>query len=252
MHLYSQCIQRDAESRRESFATDDLFGLFMSIVFRNNLTIFLAQTPETPFQALMIICDRKVSVFRRRLNKRAFIERPHSIPPLLRLDLDQFGDTIDIAGEVIEVLTLVDSPRNSIDGFIGIDVRHVRSAPLEILQQLEADVLILLPRLVSICVECGEKAVERGLSENPFAFGWDFGETHVLNTFKTATFISSPALHTPSLCKCWIIQNITEKVGGTGTSSPTYLAPSLLGRLVVEVRRVTSMWGRTVIQRVLI
>jgi hypothetical protein len=101
--------------------------------------------------------------------------------------MDQLGDTIDIASEVIDVLALVDSPHDPIYRFVGIDIRHIRSAPLKVFQQLKANVLILLSRLVSISIECGEKAVERGLSENPFAFGSDFGKTHVLNTLKTAT-----------------------------------------------------------------
>ena len=84
--------------------------------------------------------------------------------------MDQLGDAIDISGKVVNVLAFVDSPRHPINCFVGIDIRHLRSAPLEVFQQLKADVLILLSRPFSITVECGEKAVERGLSENPLVF----------------------------------------------------------------------------------
>src|SRR5215213_6278734 len=104
--------------------------------------------------------------------------------PLQRLCMDQLGDTIDIAIDVVYILTLANSSCHAIYGFVGIDIRHIRSAPLKVFQQLKTDVLILLSRLLSISVERGEKAVERGLSENPFTFAWGFGETHVLNTPK--------------------------------------------------------------------
>src|SRR5215213_10921780 len=98
--------------------------------------------------------------------------------------MNQPGDSKDIASKVIDDLALVYSSRDSIYRFVGIDIRHIRSAPLKVFQQLKTDVLILLSRLLSISVERGEKAVERGLSENPFTFAWGFGETHVLNTPK--------------------------------------------------------------------
>lgn len=98
--------------------------------------------------------------------------------------MNQLGNTKDIASNVIDLLALKDPPRNPIYRFIGIDIRHIRARPLKVLQQLMADVFILLSRLVSISVECGEKDVERGLSENPLAFSLDFGETHVLTLSK--------------------------------------------------------------------
>ena len=79
-------------------------------------------------------------------------------------------------------MALVDFSRDPIYRFVSVDIRYLRSAPLKVFQQLKTDVFILLSRLVSISVECSEKAVERGLSENPFALWLDFGETHVLNT----------------------------------------------------------------------
>src|SRR5262249_54825811 len=113
--------------------------------------------------------------------------------------IDQLGDTIDIAREVVDVLALIDFPRDAIYRFVRVNVRRIRSAPLKIFQEFEAYVLILLSRLVSIEVERGEKAVERGLSENPFAFGWDFGKTHVLTTLKRSQVINFLSLRTPFL-----------------------------------------------------
>src|SRR4051794_22004918 len=114
----------------------------------------------------------------------------------------QLGDTIDIASQVVDVLTLVDSPCHPIYRFVGVDIGYFRSAPLKVFQKFKADILILLSRLVSISVECGEKPVKRGLSENPFAFGCDLRETHVLNTLKTATFwVNFLSLRTPYLIK---------------------------------------------------
>ena len=94
--------------------------------------------------------------------------------------MDQFRDTIDVASEIKDVLPFVDSPRDAIYCFVSIDIGQSRAAPLKVLQQLKADVLILLAGLIPIAVEHGKKAVKRGLSENPFAFGQDFTETHVL------------------------------------------------------------------------
>lgn len=181
MHLYSQRIHRDAELCRKSFAAIDFLGFFIPIVLGDNLTIFVAETSETALQAVLVVCHLNLNAYRRQLNERFFLERPPPIPLLQRLCMDQLGDTIDIASKVVDVLALVDSPRDPIYRFVGIDIRHIRSAPLKVFQQPKADVLILLSRLLSISVECGEKAIQRGLSENPFAFGWDFGETHVPN-----------------------------------------------------------------------
>lgn len=171
MHLYSQCIQRDAEPCRKSFAAVDFFGLFIAIVLGDSLTIFVGETSETSLQAVVVVGPLAFYIGRRQLNERFFIERPAPIEPLQRLCTDQLGDPVDIAGEVIDVLALVNFPRNPIYRFVGVDIRHIRSAPLKVFQQLEPDVLIFFSRLVSIGVERREKTVERGLSENPFAFG---------------------------------------------------------------------------------
>jgi hypothetical protein len=178
VHLYSQSIHRDAKPCRKSFAAVDLLGFLVAIVFSDNFTIFVTQTSETALEALLVFRYPDFNAY--RLNENFFIERLHLISPLQRLCMNQPGDTINIGGEVVDVLTLVDSPRNSIYRFVGIDISGIRSAPLKVFQQLQADVLILLPSLLSISVEGGEKTVERGLSENPFAF--DFRETHVLRT----------------------------------------------------------------------
>src|SRR5690242_18555308 len=120
------------------------------------------------------------------------------MPSLQRLCIDQLGDAIDIACDVIDVLPLVDSPSDPIYRFIGIDIRHIRSAPLKVFQQLKADRFILLSRLVSISVEHGEESVERGLSKNPFVFCQDFGETHVLGTSNNDFRVNSISLCTRS------------------------------------------------------
>lgn len=187
MHLYAQRIQGDAESCRQSFAAVDLLGFFISIVLSDDLAILFAETSETALEALLIVCGLNSDVY-RGLNERFFVERLHLISPLQRLSIYQLRDTVDIAREVVDALTLVDSPCDSIYRLVGIDVGRVRSAPLKVFQQLYADVLILLSRFIAISVEGGEKAVERGLSENPLGFKLDFGETHVLNTLKTVTF----------------------------------------------------------------
>jgi hypothetical protein len=102
--------------------------------------------------------------------------------------MDQLGDTEDIAINVVDILALVNSSRDAIYRFVGIDVGHIRSAPLKVFHQLKTNVLILVSSPLSISVECGEKAVECGLSENPFVFGSDFGETHVLILSKQQNF----------------------------------------------------------------
>lgn len=200
MHLYSQRIQRDPEPCRKSFAAVDFLGFFIPIVLSDNLTIFGAETSETALQTLMVVCSFNLNAYRRQLNERSFIERPHPTPPLQRLCLDQLGHTINITSEVVDLLAFIDSPRDPIYRFIGIYIRRIRSRPLKVFQQLKTDVLILLSRLLSISVERGEKAVEGGLSENPFAFGLDFGETHVLNTLKKQqlSWFKSLALRTRS------------------------------------------------------
>src|SRR5688500_2193823 len=93
--------------------------------------------------------------------------------------MDQLGDTIDIAREVVDVLALVDSSHHPVHRFVRIDIRSVRAAPLKVFQQLKAEVLILLSGPLSFFVEYGQKTVECGLSENPLAFRFEFGETHV-------------------------------------------------------------------------
>lgn len=170
MHLYSQRAQRDAQSCREALAAVDLLLFLIPIVFSNDFTIFVGETSEAAFQALLVI-PLLLSGTGRRLTNRFFVERASPISLFQRFCMDQFRDTIDVASEVVDVLPFVDSPRDAIYCFVSIDVGQIRPAPLKVLQQLEADVLILLAGLVPIAVEHGEKAVERGLSENPFAFG---------------------------------------------------------------------------------
>jgi hypothetical protein len=199
MRLYSQRIQRDTELCRKSFAAVDFLGFFIPVVLGDNFTIFFAETSETVLQALLVVCHLNLNAYRQR-DERSFIEHPHPIPVLQRLCMDQLGNAIDIASEVEDVLAFVDSPRDPIYRFVSIDIRHFGSAPLKVFQQLKPDVLILFSRFVSISVECGEKAIECGLSENPFAFKWDFAETHVLNTLKTGSTFrgNSRALRTHS------------------------------------------------------
>ena len=180
MHLYSQRVHRDSEPFCKSFAAVDFLGFFVPIVLGDDFTILVAETSETALQALLVVCDANPDAYRRQLNNRSLIESLPSIPPLQIFCMDQLGNAMDIPSDVIDDLTLVDSSRNPIYRFVGINIRHIRSAPLKIFQQPKTDVLILLTRLLSISVEHGEKAVERGLSENPFAFCFDLGETHVL------------------------------------------------------------------------
>jgi len=179
MHLYAQCIQRDAKPRGESSAAVDFLGFVIPMVLGDNLTIFVAEICQTLLQAVLIVCRFNLSSYCRQFNSRFFSEFALPIMPLEGLCMNQLGDTVDVASKVIDILTLVDSPRDAIYRFVGIDIRCFRSAPLKVLQQLKPEVLILLSRLVAISVERGKKAVKRGLSENPFGFGSKFGETHV-------------------------------------------------------------------------
>ena len=170
MHLHSQRTQRGAEFCRESFTAVDFLLFCIPIVFSNNLTIFILETAEAALQALLVI-SLLLNAVGRQLNDRFFVERASPISPFKRFCVDQFRHTIDVAIEVIDVFPFVNPSRDAIYRFVGIDIRHIRAAPLKILQQLKADVLIFLAGLIPIAVEHGEKAVERGLSENPFAFG---------------------------------------------------------------------------------
>jgi hypothetical protein len=126
----------------------------MPVIFGDYLTIFIAETPETALHALLVVCRPNLHGYRRQFN--IIIERAHPIPPLERLRMDQPGDTIDIATDVVDILALVDSPSNPIYRFVGVDIRHIRSAPLKVFQQLKAKVLILLSSLVSISIERGQ------------------------------------------------------------------------------------------------
>ena len=169
MHLNSQRIQGDAEFCRESFTAIDFLLFFIAIVFGNNFTIFVVETSEAVLKALLVI-SLILSAIGRQLNHRFFVERASPISPFQRFCMDQLRDAIDIASEVIDVLSLVDSPRDPIYCFVSIDIGQLRPAPMKVLQQLQANELILLAGLIPIGVEHGEQAVERGLSENPFAF----------------------------------------------------------------------------------
>jgi hypothetical protein len=112
--------------------------------------------------------------------------------------MNQLGNTIDIASEVVDVLALVDSSRDPIYRFVGIDIRHIRAAPLKVMQQLKTDGLILLFGPLSIAVEYGEKTVECGLSENPFTFALSWGDSRFEHFQNSNNFRGLLTLRTPS------------------------------------------------------